>query len=185
MALEPASELEVMVSDPTDVGAGETKRLLSIAGGGDRTDADIHSQVIGGGKRFCFGDIDGLQEEPVLAIAFELRLTYGVLKQVLALLADLEVELDPGGEGAQGETILFGVEHHHPLVKGDSEIGLELNLGEFSTLVWWAGSVVLIDLSDQGLIGVTDLGDGTNNELGGELKESFDVIVGQVVQIVW
>jgi len=75
--------------------------------------------------------------------------------------------------------MLMGIQQHHSLVKGNGEIGLELEGFEFSLLARLAGEIVLFNLSDQGFISRADLGDGSDDELGGKLELCLDWIVSE------
>ena len=76
-----------MVSGLADYIAGEAYGLFAIGGGSNRTDTDIYSNMVGGFPQIGFGYFKGLEEEPFLAIAFEVCLTSGVLKEMFALLS--------------------------------------------------------------------------------------------------
>src|SRR5579871_1481674 len=78
--------------------------------------------------------------------------------------------------------MLLDIQQHHPWVIGNSEIGLEVDAFQFSSLIGLAGAVVFCNLSDQGFVGVADLCDGSNDELGGKVKLRLDGIVSQWMQ---
>ena len=84
-----------MASHLPDTIAWEPHGLVSIGGGGDGADAAVHSKMVGGINRVGFGHFDCLEEEPVLAVAFEIGLTLNVFEEMLTLLTDLKVEPDP------------------------------------------------------------------------------------------
>src|SRR5579871_216511 len=78
--------------------------------------------------------------------------------------------------------MLLGIQKHHPWVKDNREIGLEVDAFQFSSLIGLAGAIMFCNLSDQGFVGVADLSDGSNDELRGKVKLRLDGIVSQWMQ---
>src|ERR1700684_1406763 len=105
MSLKSSTQLRVVASNSADFVAGETLGLAAIMGGGDRADAAIYSHEVVGFSKVRFLDLDGLQEVPLLAIAFEVGLSSRTREQDLLFLSGLECYGDARVQQAHRNTI--------------------------------------------------------------------------------
>src|SRR5579859_3849153 len=90
MPLKSSTQVRIMAPHLTHPSPREAQGLAAIMGVGDGAESAVHSHEVVGVERSGFLDLDGLQEEPLLTIAFEIGLSFGASEQGLAFLARLE-----------------------------------------------------------------------------------------------
>src|SRR5579871_325668 len=93
--LQTSANRRVMLSDGPGVIAIMTVVFLAIVPGGQGANAQIHSQAVLWFLLMPFRNFQGLQQEPLLTISFEIGLPLDIRKKRLAFLSDLKGKLYP------------------------------------------------------------------------------------------